>query len=64
MIGDDEDGVVGIEEGVGGLVCKEVMEECLERGGEEYGAMGVYGVRERVGYMEEEGGGKNVVGRD
>ena len=44
LIPDDEDGVVGIHDGVRPFVSKEVIEECFETAREEYAAIPVYAV--------------------
>ena len=64
LIPDDEDGVVGIHDGVRPFVSKEVIEECFETAREEYAAIPVYAVTDTLRYIDQHGGGKNVLRSD
>ena len=57
LIPDDEDGVVGIHDGVRPFVSKEVIEECFETAREEYAAIPVYAVTDTLRYIDQHGGG-------
>lgn len=58
LIPDNEDGVVGIHDGVRPFVSKEVIEECFETAREEYAAIPVYAVTDTLRYIDQHGGGK------
>ena len=64
LIPDDEDGLVGIHDGVRPFVSKEVIEECFETAREEYAAIPVYAVTDTLRYIDQHGGGKNVLRSD
>ena len=64
LIPDDEDGVVGIHDGVRPFVSTEVISECYEAAREEYAAIPVYAVTDTLRYIDKRGGGKNVLRDD
>ena len=64
LIPDDEDGVVGIHDGVRPFVSTEVISECYETAREEYAALPVYAVTDTLRYIDKRGGGKNVMRDD
>ena len=64
LIPDDEDGVVGIHDGVRPFVSTAVIEECYETAREEYAAIPVYAVIDTLRYIDKQGGGKNVLRDD
>lgn len=64
LIPDDEDGVVGIHDGVRPFVSKEVIAECYETARDEYAAIPVYAVTDTLRYIDKRGGGKNVLRDD
>lgn len=64
LIPDDADGVVGIHDGVRPFVSKEVIGECFETAREEYAAIPVYAVTDTLRYIDQRGGGKNVLRSD
>ncbi len=63
-IPDNEDGVVGIHDGVRPFVSKDVIEECYDMAREEYAAIPVYAVTDTLRYIDKRGGGKNVLRDD
>lgn len=63
-IPDNEDGVVGIHDGVRPFVSKDVIEECYDTAREEYAAIPVYAVTDTLRYIDKRGGGKNVLRDD
>lgn len=63
-IPDNEDGVVGIHDGVRPFVSKDVIEECYDTAREEYSAIPVYAVTDTLRYIDKRGGGKNVLRDD
>ena len=64
LIPDDVDGVVGIHDGVRPFVSREVIAECYETAREEYAAIPVYAVTDTLRYIDQRGGGKNVLRSD
>ena len=64
LIPDDEDGVVGIHDGVRPFVSTDVIAECYEAAREEYAAIPVYAVTDTLRYIDKRGGGKNVLRDD
>ena len=64
LIPDDEDGVVGIHDGVRPFVSKEVIEECFETAREEYAAIPVYAVTDTLRYCGQQGREHNVLRSD
>ena len=64
LIPDDEDGVVGIHDGVRPFVSTAVIEECYETAREEYAAIPVSAVIDTLRYIDKQGGGKNVLRDD
>ena len=64
LIPEDEDGVVGIHDGVRPFVSTSVIEECYETAREEYAAIPVYAVTDTLRYIDKHGGGKNVLRDD
>ena len=63
-IPDDACGTVGVHDGVRPFVSKEVIEECFETAREEYAAIPVYAVTDTLRYIDQHGGGKNVLRSD
>lgn len=55
---------MGIHDGVRPFVSKEVIEECFETAREEYAAIPVYAVTDTLRYIDQHGGGKNVLRSD
>ena len=51
-------------DGVRPFVSKEVIEECFETAREEYAAIPVYAVTDTLRYIDQHGGGKNVLRSD
>ena len=64
LIPDDADGVVGIHDGVRPFVSREVIAECYETAREEYAAIPVCAVTDTLRYIDQRGGGKNVLRSD
>lgn len=64
LIPDDADGVVGIHDGVRPFVSTSVIDECYETAREEYAAIPVYAVTDTLRYIDQRGGGKNVMRDD
>ena len=59
-IPDDEDGVVGIHDGVRPFVSIEVIERCYETAHDEYACIPVLPVTDTLRHIDPHGGGKNV----
>lgn len=59
-IPDDEDGVVGIHDGVRPFVSIEVIERCYDTAHDEYACIPVLPVTDTLRYIDPQGGGKNV----
>lgn len=64
LIPDAADGVVGIHDGVRPFVSTSVIDECYETAREEYAAIPVYAVTDTLRYIDQRGGGKNVMRDD
>ena len=64
LVPDTEDGVVGFHDGVRPFVSTEVIDECYETAREEYAAIPVYAVTDTLRYIDQHGGGKNVLRSD
>ena len=63
-IPDDEDGVVGIHDGVRPFVSTEVISRCFETAKEEYACIPVMPVTDTLRYVDRQGSGKNVLRSD
>jgi 2-C-methyl-D-erythritol 4-phosphate cytidylyltransferase len=59
-IPDDEEGVVGIHDGVRPFVSVEVIDRCFETARDEYACIPVMPVTDTLRYIDQHGGGKNV----
>jgi len=59
-IPDDEEGLVGIHDGVRPFVSVSVIKECFETAREEYAAIPVLPVTDTIRYIDAHGGGRNV----
>ena len=64
LVPDTEDGVVGFHDGVRPFVSTEVIDECYETAREEYASIPVYAVTDTLRYIDQHGGGKNVLRSD
>lgn len=56
--------MVGIHDGVRPFVSTSVIDECYETAREEYAAIPVYAVTDTLRYIDQRGGGKNVMRDD
>ena len=63
-IPDDEEGVVGIHDGVRPFASVKVIADCFEAARDEYAAIPVVPVAETLRYIDRQGGGKNVMRSD
>ena len=63
-IPDDEEGVVGIHDGVRPFVSVDVIERCYEMAREEYACIPVLPVTDTLRYVDAHGSGKNVLRSD
>lgn len=63
-IPDDEEGVVGIHDGVRPFVSVDVIERCFETARDEYACIPVLPVTDTIRYVDQHGGGKNVMRSD
>ena len=63
-IPDDEEGVVGIHDGVRPFVSIDVIERCFETARDEYACIPVLPVTDTIRYVDQHGGGKNVMRSD
>lgn len=59
-IPDDEEGLVGIHDGVRPFVSSKVIAACFEAAHEEFAAIPVLPVTDSIRYIDAHGGGKNV----
>ena len=59
-IPDDEDGLVGIHDGVRPFVSSKVIAACFEAAREEFAAIPVLPLTDSIRYIDTHGGGKNV----
>ena len=59
-IPDDEEGGVGIHDGVRPFVSVEVIDRCFETARDEYACIPVMPVTDTLRYIDQHGGGKNV----
>lgn len=64
VIPDDEEGVVGIHDGVRPFVSVDVIERCFETARDEYACIPVLPVTDTIRYVDQHGGGKNVMRSD
>lgn len=64
VIPDDEEGVVGIHDGVRPFVSVDVIERCFETAREEFACIPVLPVTDTIRYIDPHGGGKNVMRSD
>lgn len=64
VIPDDEEGVVGIHDGVRPFVSVDVIERCFETAREEYACIPVLPVTDTIRYIDPHRGGKNVMRSD
>ena len=64
LIPDNAEGVVGVHDGVRPFVSTSVIDECYETAREEYAAIPVYAVTDTLRYIDQRGGGKNVMRDD
>ena len=60
----DEEGVVGIHDGVRPFASVKVIADCFEAARDEYAAIPVVPVAETLRYIDRQGGGKNVMRSD
>lgn len=63
-IPDNEEGVVGIHDGVRPFVSVDVIERCFETARDEYACIPVLPVTDTIRYVDQHGGGKNVMRSD
>ena len=63
-IPDDEEGVVGIHDGVRPFASVKVIADCFEATRDEYAAIPVVPAAETLRYIDRQGGGKNGMLRD
>lgn len=63
-IPDDEEGVVGIHDGVRPFVSVDVIDRCFEMARDEYACIPVLPVTDTIRYVDQHGGGKNVMRSD
>ena len=63
-IPDDAEGVVGIHDGVRPFVSVEVIDRCFETARDEYACIPVLPVTDTLRYIDQHGGGKNVLRSD
>ena len=63
-IPDDAEGVVGIHDGVRPFVSVEVIDRCFETARDEYACIPVMPVTDTLRYIDQHGGGKNVLRSD
>jgi 2-C-methyl-D-erythritol 4-phosphate cytidylyltransferase len=63
-IPNDEEGVVGIHDGVRPFVSVDVIERCFETARDEYACIPVLPVTDTIRYVDQHGGGKNVMRSD
>lgn len=63
-IPDDAEGVVGIHDGVRPFVSVEVIDRCFETARDEYACIPVLPVTDTLRYIDQQGGGKNVLRSD
>jgi 2-C-methyl-D-erythritol 4-phosphate cytidylyltransferase len=63
-IPDDTEGVVGIHDGVRPFVSVEVIDRCFETARDEYACIPVMPVTDTLRYIDQHGGGKNVLRSD
>lgn len=63
-IPDDEEGVVGIHDGVRPFASVKVIADCFEAARDEYAAIPVVPVAETLRYIDRQGSGKNVMRSD
>lgn len=63
-IPDDEEGVVGIHDGVRPFVSVDVIDRCFETARDEYACIPVLPVTDTIRYVDQHGGGKNVMRSD
>ncbi|MBR5060556.1 MAG: 2-C-methyl-D-erythritol 4-phosphate cytidylyltransferase [Prevotella sp.] len=63
-IPDDAEGVVGIHDGVRPFVSVEVIDRCFETARDEYACIPVMPVTDTLRYIDQQGGGKNVLRSD
>ena len=63
-IPDDEEGVVGIHDGVRPFVSVDVIDRCFEMAHDEYACIPVLPVTDTIRYVDQHGGGKNVMRSD
>ena len=64
VIPDDEEGVVGIHDGVRPFVSVDVIERCFETARDEFACIPVLPVTDTIRYIDPHGGGKNVMRSD
>ena len=64
VIPDDEEGVVGIHDGVRPFVSVDVIERCFETARDEYACIPVLPVTDTIRYIDQHGSGKNVMRSD
>lgn len=64
VIPDDEEGVVGIHDGVRPFVSVDVIERCFETARDEFACIPVLPVTDTIRYVDQHGGGKNVMRSD
>ena len=64
VIPDDEEGVVGIHDGVRPFVSVGVIERCFETARDEFACIPVLPVTDTIRYIDPHGGGKNVMRSD
>jgi 2-C-methyl-D-erythritol 4-phosphate cytidylyltransferase len=64
VIPDDENGIVGIHDGVRPFVALDVVDNCFETARDDYAAIPVMPVTDTIRYVDEQGGGKNVMRSD